>query len=40
MKEKLKVAWPKIADYIVMTVGVVISAAAVNLFFVPYKIHS
>ncbi len=40
MKEKLKVAWSKIADYIVMTVGVVISAAAVNLFFVPYKIHS
>ena len=36
----MKGIWPKVLDYLIMTIGVTISAAAVNLFFVPYKIHS
>lgn len=40
MKIGAKAVWSKILDYFIITVGVTISAAAVNLFFIPYKIHS
>lgn len=40
MKKGMKAVWPKVLDYLIMIIGVTISAAAVNLFFIPYKIHS
>ncbi len=40
MKTKAPDIWTKIFDYLVMTFGVFISAIAVNVFLVPFKIHS
>ncbi|NLV35031.1 MAG: YitT family protein, partial [Clostridiaceae bacterium] len=40
MNKSMKAIWPKVLDYLIMIIGVTISAAAVNLFFIPYKIHS
>lgn len=40
MKTSMNKIWPKVFDYFIITIGVLLSAAAVNLFFMPYKIHS